>query len=178
MLAGFVAPGARVLEIASGTGEHAVFLAPRLEVASWQPSDPSAEACASIDAHREGEPRVLPAMRLDVRTPPATLAGPFDLVVCVNMIHIAPFEACEALAARAGEWLAPEGHLYLYGPYRVGGTMAPSNEAFDASLRARDPSWGVRDLEVVTDVMARAGLRREAVTAMPANNVSLVFKRS
>lgn len=182
VLARVVQGGARVLEIASGSGEHAAFLAPRLHVASWQPTDPDAASVASIDAWREEGGPVLPAKELDVHTRPWPVPpGSVSVVVCINMIHIAPWSACEALMRGAGEVLPPGGVLYLYGPFRRGGAhTAPSNEAFDASLRARDPSWGVRDLERVVDEAAKHGLvlDAEGVTAMPANNLSVVLRRT
>jgi SAM-dependent methyltransferase len=175
---------ARVLEIASGTGEHAAFLAPRLPVASWQPSDPDLAARASIDAWRVDDgvgERVLPALELDVtkRPWPAPPAASVDLVVCINMIHIAPWEACTSLMAGAAEALVPGGLLFLYGPYKRGGAhTAPSNEAFDESLRSRDPRWGVRDLERVVEEAESRGLRLEEVVEMPANNLSVVLRRA
>jgi len=176
-----VRPGANVLEIASGSGEHATFLAPALEVATWQPSDPDADARASVDAWRRssGEERVLAALELDVTAPWPALPTRPDVVVCVNMIHIAPLRACEGLLDGAAELLEPGGVLYLYGPYRRGGRhTAPSNEAFDASLRSRDPEWGVRDLEDVVAAAARRGLVLREVVEMPANNLSVIFERA
>lgn len=181
VLRSVVAPGANVLEVASGTGEHAVFLAPRLEVTRWQPSDPDAEARRSIDAwraHARSE-RVLPALDLDVTFhpwPPLTIAP--DLVMSVNMIHISPWRACEGLLDGAAALLAPGKLLYLYGPFRRHGAhTAPSNEAFDASLRSRNPAWGVRDLEEVEEAAGQRGLVLRDVTPMPANNLSVVFDK-
>ena len=176
-----VPPGANVLEIASGTGEHAVFLAPRLQVASWQPSDPDAESRRSIDAwraHTKAE-RVLPALDLDVTFQPwPPLQGAPDVVTTVNMIHISPWTACEALFEGAAGLLAPGKILYLYGPYRRGGAhTAPSNETFDASLRSRNPEWGVRDLEEVEKVAVGRGFALREVVEMPANNLSVIFER-
>lgn len=179
VLARVVPEGARVLEIASGTGEHAVFLAEALRVASWQPTDPDAPSRASIDAWRmqAGASRVLPATLLDVHADDWHV-GPVDVVVCINMVHISPWSATEALMRGAARVLAPRGLLYLYGPYRRGGAhTAPSNEAFDASLRARDPAWGVRDLETVVAEAERQGFALEDVVAMPANNLSVLFRR-
>lgn len=172
--------GATVLEVASGSGEHAVFFSRELPVASWQPTDPDPDALASIDAWRvhESAPRVLPALALDVcREPwPAERA---DVVVCINLIHISPWESCEALMRGAARVLSARGVLFLYGPYRRGGAhTAPSNQAFDESLRARDPRWGVRDLEEVERVARDRGLILERIAAMPANNFSLVFRNS
>ncbi len=176
-----VSPGANVLEIASGTGEHAVFLAPRLQVASWQPTDPDAESRRSIDAWRTQAraERVLPALDLDVTFQPwPPLQASPDVITCVNMIHISPWIACEALFEGAAGLLAPGKVLYLYGPYRRGGAhTAPSNEAFDASLKARNPEWGVRDLEEVEQTGARHGFVLRDVVEMPANNLSVIFER-
>jgi hypothetical protein len=181
-----VAPGAHVLEIASGSGEHAIFLAPALAVASWQPSDPAPESRASIDAWRSvaDVPRVLPAIELDVTGAwpdphSGTSAPPPGVIVCINMIHIAPWEACRGLLAGAARVLPEGGVLFLYGPYRRGGRhTAPSNEAFDASLRGRNPAWGVRDLDEVAAEAASSGLDLAEVVEMPANNLSVVFERS
>ena len=174
--------GANVLEIASGTGEHAIFLAPRLQVASWQPTDPDAESRRSIDAwrvHARAE-HVLPALDLDVTFQPwPSLTAAPDVVMCVNMIHISPWSACEGLLEGAAALLAPGKRLYLYGPYRRGGAhTAPSNEAFDASLRSRNPEWGVRDLEAVEEAAARRGFSLREVVQMPANNLSVIFERA
>jgi hypothetical protein len=182
VLRGFVRPGARVLEIASGSGEHAIFLAPALQVASWQPTDPDPDARASIDAWRAhtGEETVLPALDLDVsRRPWPSVKTPLHLVTCVNMIHIAPWSACEGLLDVASELLVPSGLLYLYGPYRREGRhTAPSNAAFDESLRSRNPEWGVRDLEQVTAAAADRGLALAEVIGMPANNLSVILRRT
>jgi len=174
---------ADVLEIASGTGEHATFLAEQLPVASWQPSDPDEESRASIDAWtaRCGATHVRPAIEIDVtRRPwPLTPAGArVHAVVCINMIHIAPWSACLGLLDGASEVLTEGGVLYLYGPFRRGGAhTAPSNAAFDAGLRARDPSWGVRDLETVMEEAAARGFTLQSVVEMPANNLSVVLRR-
>lgn len=179
VLARVVPAGARVLEIASGSGEHAVYFASRLPAVSWQPSDPSSDARASIDAWRAeaGVGNVDPALTLDVRSRPWPVDHPFDVVVCMNMIHIAPWAACQALLAEAPLHLVPRGILFLYGPYkRDGEHTAPSNESFDRSLRARDASWGVRDLDDVTRVARANRLHLDEVVEMPANNLSLIFR--
>jgi SAM-dependent methyltransferase len=171
--------GARVLEIASGSGEHAAFFAARMPDVVWQPSDVDPENLASIAAHRaEADlPNLLAPIVVDAaRGDFGDLAA--DAIVCVNMIHIAPWSACEGLVRGAAGALAEGGVLYLYGPFRItGAPFAPSNEAFDASLRARDPAWGVRSLDDVTALAEVSGLTREAVIAMPANNHSIVFRR-
>ena len=188
VLARVAPPRARVLEIASGTGEHAVFLAERLSVASWQPTDPDAPSRASIDAWRAAaseavRDRLRPAEALDVHASPwPPFAHDVDLVVCINMVHISPWTATAALMRGAAETLARGGVLYLYGPYRRGGAhTSESNAAFDASLRARDASWGVRDLEAVVSEAERRGFALhpdEGVVAMPANNLSVVLVRA
>ncbi|HEY8076107.1 MAG TPA: DUF938 domain-containing protein [Labilithrix sp.] len=172
--------GARVLEIASGSGEHAMYLGAELDVASWQPSDPDPAGRASIDAWRAfaHAERVLPAIDLDVERLPWPVSD-VDAVVCINMIHISPWSATEALVSGAAAALVPGGLLYTYGPYmRDGVHTAPSNEAFDASLRGRDPRWGVRDIDDVARAAERQGLELREIVPMPANNLSLVFGRA
>ena len=172
-------PEGRVLEVASGTGEHAAYFAPRLAPRLWLPSDPDPELRRSIAAHarQAGCAGLEPPLALDARDPdwPAAEAR---AVVCINMIHIAPWAAAEGLVAGAGRLLAPGGVLYLYGPFkRDGAHTAPSNAAFDRSLRARDPAWGVRDLEAVAELAAAAGFGPAEAIEMPANNLSVVFRR-
>jgi SAM-dependent methyltransferase len=167
-----------VLEIASGTGEHAVHFAAGLPHLTWQPTDPDTDALASIAAHRASAqlPNLLAPLVLDACAPswPVTRA---DAVVAINMIHIAPWPAAEGLMAGAGRLLARGGVLYLYGPFKEDGRhTAPSNAAFDASLRARDPRWGVRDLDAVAALARERGLPLSERVAMPANNLSLVFE--
>ncbi|HEY3694526.1 DUF938 domain-containing protein [Phenylobacterium sp.] len=174
-------PDARVLEVASGAGEHAVFVAEHLLDAAWLPTDPDPEALASIAAWREASdlPNLAPPRRLDVTDQAAWPAGPFDAVVCINMIHIAPWTAAEALVAGAARVLQPGGVLFLYGPYLEDGVeTAPSNVAFDADLRRRNPGWGLRPLEDVTALAARHDLVFVRRVAMPANNLSVIFARA
>jgi cyclopropane fatty-acyl-phospholipid synthase-like methyltransferase len=169
----------RVLEIGSGTGEHAVHFARNLPGIEWQPSDVHPEWLASIEAWRadEGIGNMLPPLRLEVRDHDWGAANVVALV-SINMIHIAPWECCEALFAGAARLLPAGAPLVLYGPFCFDGEFtAPSNAAFDEELRRRDPSWGVRDLTVVTRVARTAGFDRESVTAMPANNHTIVFRR-
>ena len=169
-----------VLEIAAGSGEHAVFFAAALPGNTWEPTDPDLESLSSIADHRaEAALANLRApRRLDVTEPGWARDLAADAVVCINMIHIAPWEACLGLFAGASALLAPGSPLYLYGPYRFGGAFtAPSNADFDAALRARDPRWGVRDLDDVTRAAEAAGFTRERVVAMPANNRFIVFRR-
>lgn len=168
-----------VLEVASGTGEHAVHFAAALPALDWQPSDPDAASRASIAAWTaaSGLANVCPPLMLDA----ASGEWPIDhadAIVCINMIHISPWAATEGLMAGAGRLLPEGGVLYLYGPYRrPGHPTAPSNEAFDADLRSRNPLWGLRDLDDVTALAARHGLEPVQVREMPANNLSVVFRR-
>jgi len=166
-----------VLEVASGSGQHVAWFAAQRPRLAWQPSSPEAEERASIDAWAGPLANVRPAVALDVRG--AWPDARFDAVVCANMVHIAPWEATEALMAGAATVLQRDGVLTLYGPFREGGRhTAPSNEAFDRSLRARDPSWGVRDREaVIAEAVGRGLLLSEAV-ALPANNQILVFRNT
>jgi SAM-dependent methyltransferase len=166
-----------VLEIASGSGEHALYFARHLPSVQWQPSDPDPASRRSIDAHAAAEacPNARPALDLDAAAAEWPLPAA-DAVVCINMVHIAPWAAIEGLFAGAARLLAPAGVLYLYGPYkRDGHHTAPSNEAFDASLRRRNSTWGVRNLEDVAALGARTGFTLAEVVDMPANNHSLVF---
>ena len=165
-----------VLEIASGSGEHAVHFAEGLPDLVFQPSDPDPEARASIDDWASGLDNVRPALVLDATSPNWPIERA-DAVVCVNMIHIAPWEAAVGLIAGAARLLPPKGVLYLYGPYRRDGwPTAPSNEAFDRELRQRNPAWGVRDLEAVTALAGAQGFTAPEVVEMPANNLSVVFR--
>jgi hypothetical protein len=168
-----------VLEIASGTGEHAVHFAAALPDILWQPTDQDGMALRSIAAWRTSAnlPNVLPPLELDV-TSPVWPADRADAVVCINMIHVSPWRATEGLMAGAARMLATGGVLYLYGPFMEGGRhTAPSNEAFDASLRAHDPDWGVRNLDDVCSLAAQHGLDFIERVAMPANNLSVVLAR-
>ncbi len=167
-----------VLEIASGSGRHVAHFAPALPGLEWQPSDPDPACRESIRAEVAGLGNVRAPLDLDVRRRPWPVQR-VDAVVCINLIHIAPWPATEALAAGAGEVLGADGVLFLYGPYRrFGRHTAPSNVAFDASLRARDPAWGVRDLETVVELAGSAGFRLEDVVEMPANNLSAVLRKA
>jgi SAM-dependent methyltransferase len=169
-----------VLEIASGTGQHVAHFAAALPDLTWQPSDRADADFASITAWCEhaGARNALPPVVLDVtREPwPVTIV---DAIYNANMIHISPWQICLGLLRGAGTHLAADGVLVLYGPYKEGGAhTAPSNAAFDADLRTRDPSWGVRDLEEVARVATAHGLVLREQVAMPANNLMLVFHRA
>jgi len=168
-----------VLEIASGTGEHAVHFAAALPNLTWQPTDLDAVMLRSISAHRALAelPNLLPSLDLDVEAPSWSITHA-DAVVCINMLHIAPWSAAEGLIAGAARVLPPGGVLYLYGPFQENGRhTAPSNAAFDASLRAQSPAWGVRDLGEVADLARKGGFELTKRIGMPANNLSVVFRR-
>jgi uncharacterized protein DUF938 len=169
-----------VLEVASGSGEHAVYFASALPQLVFQPSDPDDDALASIDAWAEtsGLTNIRPAMALDAAAPTWPIEHA-DAVLCCNMIHIAPWTAAIGLVAGAARILPDHGLLYLYGPFRRAGRhTAPSNEAFDLDLRRRNPAWGVRDLEAVSELAAEHGFVAPEIVAMPANNLSLILRRS
>jgi hypothetical protein len=170
-----------VLEIAAGAGEHALFNAAALPHLQWRPTDPDEAALASIAAWRDhaGTPNLLAPLRLDAADPDHWPVSAAAAVVCINMIHISPWAATEGLMAGAGRALPPGGALFTYGPYLEDGVeTAPSNLAFDASLRSRDPAWGLRRVADVADAAHAAGLRLEERIAMPANNLMLVFRRT
>ncbi|PZQ55610.1 MAG: SAM-dependent methyltransferase [Phenylobacterium zucineum] len=175
-------PGdARVLEIASGAGEHAVFLAAALPSVRWLPTDPAPEARESIAAWRAaaGLANLEAPLDLDASDPASWPPGPFDGVVCINMIHISPWAATVGLMTGARACLAPGGRLFCYGPFiEAAVETAPSNLAFDASLRSRDPRWGLRQVEAVAAQAHAQGLQMEARIEMPANNLVLVFAKS
>jgi hypothetical protein len=167
-----------VLEVASGSGEHAVSFGAALPHLRWQPSDPDPDARASIAAwvEHEGSTNVAPPIELDVTQWPWPIAAA-AAVLCVNMIHIAPWEATQGLLAGAARVLPRGGTLLLYGPYLVDGQTAPSNHEFDRSLRSRDPRWGVRELRDVEREAAGHGLALVETVAMPANNLVVVLQR-
>ncbi|KQW84073.1 DUF938 domain-containing protein [Brevundimonas sp. Root1279] len=170
----------RVLEIASGAGEHAVAFASALPGLEWTPSDPSSEARASIAAWaaQAGPPNLGPGLALDMLDPATWPEGTFEALVCINMIHISPWGATEGLMTLAGSRLVrPGGLLVTYGPYREAETpTAASNEAFDASLKSRDPAWGLRDRDAVAAEAKKHGLALTLRLAMPANNLMLLFR--
>ena len=170
-----------VLEIAAGAGEHAVYCAAALPHLQWRPTDPDPEALASIAAWRDHAalPNLLPPLRLDASDPDGWPVGRADAVVNINMVHISPWSATEGLMAGAARVLPAGAPLVLYGPYiEPDLETAPSNLDFDASLRRRNPAWGVRRLDDVTVLAARHGLVLAERIAMPANNLSLVFRRT
>jgi hypothetical protein len=168
-----------LLEVASGTGEHAAYFAPLFPGLTWQPSDSDEESLASIEAWQADSDaaNLLPPVVLDAASDswPLTRA---DAILCVNMVHISPWAATVGLLRGAGRLLPSGAPLILYGPYRRAGVpTAPSNEAFDRSLRSRDPEWGLRMLEEVEAEAAPNGLVLERVVEMPANNVIALFRR-
>ncbi|MDH3483640.1 MAG: class I SAM-dependent methyltransferase [Myxococcales bacterium] len=168
-----------VLEIASGTGQHASFFSGRLSGIRWQPSDASQEALESIEARvREARrDNLLPPLELDVRATPWPLVDA-DAIVCINMIHIAPWEATVALFEGASKILEEAQPLITYGPYRLHGThTSQSNAAFDQSLRARNPEWGVRDVDDLQELGEETGFELAERVAMPANNMTLIWTR-
>ena len=171
---------ARVLEIASGTGEHALACAAARPDLSWTPSDPDAASRASIDAWaEEAVERIAPARDIDTTGRDWTDGlEAFDAVFCANMIHIAPWQACEGLFAGAAELLPRDGLVVLYGPFLEGEATAPSNLDFDASLKRRNPQWGVRALADVDVLAARHWLTRIERLEMPANNRLVVWRKA
>lgn len=173
--------GARVLEVASGAGEHAVFLAAALPRVRWQPTDRDAEALASIAAWRSaaGPANLAAPVWLDAADLGSWPGGPFEAVICINMVHISPWAATEGLMAGAARVLAPGGRLFLYGPYlEAGMETAPSNLVFDESLQSRDPTWGLRNLAEVKVLAAASGLGFAERVVMPANNLIVVFENA
>ncbi len=180
-------PAGTVLEIASGTGEHITFFAPRLTHLQWLPTERQALLRKSIQAWGEALPADnlrLPALDLDVSDRPwpvetNALPEPITAIININMIHISAWEMCGHLMAGAEQILPAEGVLYLYGPFkREGQHTAPSNETFDQMLRDQNPDWGVRDLEEVEAIAQAHGLQLEKMLPMPANNFSVVFRRA
>lgn len=164
-----------VLEIASGSGEHCAYLAPRFPDLTWQPSDPDPAARASIAAWCAASANVRPALDLDAASPDWPV-GQVAAILCINMVHISPWPATLGLLASAARRLRPGAPLFLYGPFRRSGhPTAPSNEAFDAALKARDPRWGLRDLDTV--IAAADGFVPDRIVEMPANNLSLILRR-
>jgi Protein of unknown function (DUF938) len=175
-----------VLEIASGTGEQAIYFTRQLSPLCWLPSDYDQDRLKSIAAWRAHSPteNLLAPVQIDTSTNPWSIEGnpptpAITAIVCINMIHIAPFSACEGLLAGAGRILPSGGVLYFYGPFMRGGKhTAPSNAEFDARLKERDASWGLRDIDVVADLASGHALSLGETIAMPANNFSLIFEKT
>lgn len=169
-------PAGLVLEIASGSGEHCAYFAPHFPALDWQPSDPDATARSSIAAWCDGLANVRAPLAIDAATDwPIARA---DAMLCVNMVHISPWEATLGLLAGAGRLLPQGAPLILYGPYRRAEVpTAESNQTFDRSLKARDPRWGLRDVGQVTQAALAQGLAFDRLIEMPANNLVLVYRR-
>lgn len=173
-------PAGLVLEIAGGTGQHAAHFAAALPGLVWQPTDLNPAMQNSINAWvaAAGLTNVRPAIALDVMEEPWPV-NQADAILCINMIHISPWAATEALMCGASRILPSGGVLYLYGPYKRGGAhTAPSNEAFDAQLRQTNPAWGVRNLEDVLAVAEGFALTNADIVEMPANNLSVILRRT
>ena len=175
-----LSPQGRALEIASGTGQHAVWFADALPGWRWQPTDADAAALPGLAQRVAGarHGNVEAPTLLDVLADPWPVPGGYDLVYCANMLHIAPWATCAGLMRGAAQCLADDGELVVYGPFLEDGVpTAAGNLAFDESLRARNPAWGIRRLADVCDVAAQAGLEYRLQQAMPANNLLLAFGR-
>lgn len=169
-----------VLEIASGTGEHALAFAARYPALAWQPTDPDPDAIASIASWREedGTANLLAPVRLDVTEQPWPVRAA-DALVAINLVHISPWEASLALLDGGAALLPPGAPLILYGPWRVPGEpLAASNHAFEASLKQRDPRFGIREVTTFAAAARDAGFSLAAQRAMPANNRMLLLRRA
>ncbi len=180
VLGGILPDKGMVLEIASGTGEHLVYFARVFPHLDWQPSDYDDAGLASIAVWSDeaGLPNILPPVRIDALASDWPISRA-DAMLCINMIHISPWEATAGLMTGAGRVLATGAPLYLYGPYRQHGVpLAEGNASFDASLTERNPDWGLRYVEDVAAAALQAGLRLEHIIPMPANNLSLVFRKT
>lgn len=180
VLESILPPCGLTLEIASGSGEHAMAIAETWPQMRVQPSDPDKGARESVAAWTRAlaMSNVLAPLDLDVRRLPWPIAQA-DAMICINMVHISPWAASLALLAGAAAILPVGGPLFIYGPFkRDGAHTAPSNARFDAELRARNPDWGVRDLEALTAAATRHGLSGPDIVDMPANNLSLIFRRA
>jgi SAM-dependent methyltransferase len=178
VLRGVLPPAGLVLEIASGTGQHVAHFAPALPALRWQPSDASPAHLESIRAWSaaSGADNIAAPLLLDVEREPWPV-GQVDAILNINMIHIAPWSAAEALFRGAARLLPTAGVLYLYGPFKRGGQhTAPSNQRFDERLRGEDPRWGVRDVDELAVLATSVGFGPAEMIAMPANNLSLVYR--
>lgn len=177
-------PQGNILELASGTGEHAVFFAPRLLPCQWYPSDPNPLLRDSIEAWRnyQSVDNLLSPLNIDVcesQWQVEKLKIEINAIVNINMLHISPWQACLGLMAGSNRILPSGGVLYLYGPYKQNGQhTAESNRSFDESLRRQNPDWGVRDLEDVMRIAKSEALEVQEIVVMPANNLSVVFQKS
>ena len=187
VLRGILPRSGSVLEIASGSGQHVVHFAAAIPQLTWQPTDLDPENISHIDRRvvtaaletHGALKNVLPAVSLDVQQDPWPVPKNFEMIVCINMIHIAPWSATTALFQGAQRHLRSDGlrAVLLYGPYREAGLhTAPSNEVFDRSLQATDRSWGVRDLDAVAQLAQGYGFQRVAIERLPANNLCVLWR--
>ena len=169
-----------VLEIASGTGQHVCFFAAALRGIRWQPTEPGEPSREAMVTRvcEAGLENISQPIALDVEEPHWPVHERYDAVLCINMIHISPWRATHALFRGAARLLDSQGKLILYGPYLENGTAVQSNLDFDASLKRRDPEWGLRDLDEVARVAAGHGFARQQIVRMPANNLTVVFSKS
>jgi SAM-dependent methyltransferase len=168
-----------VLEIASGTGQHVCHFAASLPGLEWQPTEPDAASLGAIASRvrESGLTNVLPPIALDVLESRWPVGERYDAILCINMIHISPWTATHGLFRGAAQHLRPGGLLLTYGPYLENGQAAQSNLDFDASLKRRNPEWGLREIEEVSRVASSHGLLREKIVRMPANNLTVVFAK-
>ena len=169
-----------ILEIASGTGEHIVYFGRTFPCLTFQPSDPDPACCQSIAAwtRREAVANVLPPLQLDAQAAQWDIAKP-AAILCINMVHISPWESSIGLFEKAGKLLDTGAPLFLYGPYlRDGVETAPGNLAFERSLKSRNLRWGLRDVADMDALAAKNGFSRESLIEMPANNISLIYRKS
>lgn len=183
VLRGIMQPGWSVLEIACGTGEHGAFLASRLEELIWLPTDVNDTQFESVESWRRAYPdaNVHSPITIDASSPSWSLPEEFvpNAVVCINMIHITPWDVTKGLLAGTSTKLSKDGLLFLYGPFMIDQMhTAPSNAAFDESLKGRNELWGIRDLGDVVEEARAHGLHLESRVPMPANNFSLIFRAS
>jgi len=167
------------LEVASGHGSHVAYFAANFPKVTWQPSDLDSSSIESVRANSQGLSNILPFVEIDATNPPASLlqeGEKYELMLCINMIHISPWSATLGLFNMAGKVLRPGGKLITYGPYAQDGVLSPeSNQQFDLNLRSRDPLWGIRDITELKEVGIGQGLNLDQVVEMPANNKILVF---
>ena len=173
-------PSGSVLEIASGTGQHVCFFAAELPNLRWQPTEPDTPHLGAIEARirESGLTNIEAPIALDVHQPRWPVAQSYDAILCINMVHISPWSATNALCIGAARHLRTGGKLVLYGPYLEQGTAVQSNLDFDATLKRRNQEWGLREVEDVTRTAALHGLQRQQLVRMPANNLTVVFSKT
>jgi cyclopropane fatty-acyl-phospholipid synthase-like methyltransferase len=181
VLRDYLPPDARVLEIASGTGQHAVYFQAALPATKWQPSDPNPDCRESIAAWAERKKsKILPPLSIDVEAESWSLAEDqiFDAIVCINMIHTTPRSCTDGLIKHASKLLPKDGLLFFYGPFkRSGQHISEPNRLFDEDLRRRNSDWGIADVEIIISGAERQGLALSEIVEMPQNNLSVIFKR-